>query len=39
VIDDFTNAIPAALAEAARMEPPKPEDDDDDAPPEQLSLF
>ena len=39
VIDDFTNAIPAALTEAARMEPPKPEDDDDDAPPEQLSLF
>jgi uracil-DNA glycosylase len=39
VIDDFTHAIPAALAEAARMEPPKPEDDDDDAPPEQLSLF
>jgi DNA polymerase len=37
VIDDFTHAIPAALAEAARMEPPKPEDDD--APPEQLSLF
>jgi len=39
VIDDFTHAIPAALAEAARMEPPKPGDDDDDAPPEQLSLF
>ena len=40
VIDDFTHAIPAALAEAALMEPPKPEDnDDDDAPPEQLSLF
>jgi DNA polymerase len=39
VIDDFTHAIPAALAEAARMEPPMPEDDDDDAPPEQLSLF
>jgi uracil-DNA glycosylase family 4 len=38
VIDDFTHAIPAALAEAAHMEPPKPEDDDD-APPEQLSLF
>src|SRR5690242_14685623 len=38
VIDDFTHAIPAALAEATRMEPPKPEDDDD-APPEQLSLF
>lgn len=38
VIDDFTHAIPAALAEASRMEPAKPEDDDD-APPEQLSLF
>jgi DNA polymerase len=40
VIDDFKHAIPAALAEAARMQPPKPEDDDDDdAQPEQLSLF
>ncbi len=38
VIDDFTHAIPAALAEATHMEPPNPEDDDD-APPEQLSLF
>jgi uracil-DNA glycosylase family 4 len=38
VIDDFTHASPAALAEASRMEPPKPEEDDD-APPEQLSLF
>ncbi len=38
VVDDFTHAIPAALAEASRMEPAKPEDDDD-APPEQLPLF
>ena len=44
LIDDFKTAIPAALAEAAKMAPPpKPrdedEDEDDEKPPEQLSLF
>jgi DNA polymerase len=41
IIDDFTRAIPAALAEAAKMAPAEPQDskDDDDQPPKQLSLF
>jgi DNA polymerase len=40
LIDDFKTAIPAALAEAAKMAPPpKPKDDGDEKPPEQLSLF
>ncbi len=40
IIDDFKHAIPAALAEAAKMAPPpKKQEKDDEQPPEQLSLF
>jgi hypothetical protein len=50
LIDDFTRAIPAALAEANRLatagklasQQPAQEqksDDEDEAPPEQMSLF
>src|SRR5690349_19812030 len=40
LLDDFKRAIPAALAEAAKMAPPpKPKEQDDEKPPEQLSLF
>lgn len=43
VVDDFKRAIPAALAEAARMAPPpvvQPKSaNPDEKPPEQLSLF
>jgi DNA polymerase len=40
LIDDFQRAIPAALAEAAKMAPPpKKQEPDDEKPPEQLSLF
>jgi uracil-DNA glycosylase family 4 len=40
LVDDFQRAIPAALAEAAKMAPPpKKQEQDEEKPPEQLSLF